>query len=106
MRDPHICLRRKEEARLSGFHPRCERAQRGQAAERIVDFHRVEAARIVLQEFLGGQLLRIETWLPARVRKAGRACEELRHAGYELLCLLLFLLTDADLKLLLLRLGV
>jgi hypothetical protein len=45
-------------------------------AERVIDLHRVQALRIVLQEFRRRQLGGIELRLPLGVGKTGRSGKE------------------------------
>src|SRR3984957_8422693 len=52
----------------SGFIPTIQQRLACQAAEGEVDLYRIEPGRVIPEEFLGGQLLRIKIRFPGRIR--------------------------------------
>ena len=69
MRDPLVRLGNKQKPLLGRQDPVLQGAGRGQAPERVVDLNAVQAARVVLEKLLGGQIRGVETRLPTGIRK-------------------------------------
>src|ERR1700730_12607056 len=74
MRDFLVRLDGELEIRGCGLDPATQQFFRREPAERVVNLHRVQARRIVIQEFRGGELRRIEAGLPAWIRPSRCAC--------------------------------
>ena len=70
MRDPLVRFAGETESVRRCCRPIFERRGFRQLAECVIDFDRVQSRRVVLEEILGGQLLRIEIGFPGWVRES------------------------------------
>ena len=77
--DAHVGLDGEDEAGRGLRDPVLQRRGRGQAAERVVDLHAVQALRVVFQKLVGRGLGRIEARFPGRVCEAGSSGVKSRH---------------------------
>src|ERR1700737_54953 len=69
-----VCLDREFEIGVRSLNPPSQQFLRREAAKRVVQLHRVQAACVVTQELSGSQLRGIERGFPTGVRPSRSAC--------------------------------
>ena len=71
MRDPHVRLAGEQKPVGRRRHPVFERGRLRQLAKCVIDLHRVQPGRVVLEEILRRKLLRVKIRFPACVSESG-----------------------------------
>ena len=86
MRDAHVRLEREHESRGGRADPTLQSRRRWEAAERVVDLHRVQPAGVVFQEIFLGKLGRVKVRLPRRISETGSTGVERWHVPPMIRC--------------------